>query len=623
MEAMLKILMVEDLFSDAELIKHQIKKSGIQFTDLIVDKKESYILALQEFRPDIILSDYSLPSFSGLQALQIREELAPAIPFILVTGTINEETAVEVMKAGADDYIIKEHIVRIAPAIKQAIEKKLIDKKVKLLAHSLESITECVSVTDTNDQIVYTNDSFNKTYGYEEEEVIGQNINILFDSEKTKDQSLNFKQETTKGNFREEIMNKRKDGTLFPVLRSISSIKDKNNNPIAHVAVSMDITEMIRNRDELMRAKAKAEETNRLKSAILNNMSHEIRTPMNAIMGFSSLMAEASETEKIEYAEIILKSSKQLLSVIDEVILLSRLQSEKMAVNNAGFSPAESIKDVYSMFSFRDLKKGIDLIMSLPEQYKDITILSDGNKIRQILTNLVSNAIKFTEKGVVELGFDLHEGNVEYYVKDTGTGIPEKEQRKVFDTFYRGEHAISSAIGGTGLGLSISKELVELLGGTIGVSSEPGKGSRFYFTIPVRDPEQPPANKHVQKPAPKQINDLAILVVDDEVVNCEYLEILLKGKVKKVDRAFNGKTAVDLAQKNQYNLILMDIRMPVMGGIDATKILKAQYPNLKIVAQTAFTLPEEAASVLAAGCDDILCKPIKRDQLMDMIHKYC
>ena len=616
--------MVEDLSTDAELVKHQIRKSGIKFIDQLVDKKESYICALRDFKPDVILSDYSLPSFDGMQALRIKEELTPFVPFILITGAINEETAVEVMKAGADDYIIKEHIVRIAPAIKQAIEKKLVDKKVKLLAHSLESISECVSVTDAEGWIIYTNDSFNKTYGYEEEEVFGKHVSVLSASETEGNQLLNSSRETiSSGHLREEIMNKRKNGTLFPVLRSVSVIKDRNDHPFAHIAVSMDITEMIRNRKELMKAKEKAEETNRLKTAILNNMSHEIRTPMNAIMGFSSLMAEANTAEKNEYAEIILKSSNQLLSVIDEVILLSRLQSEKMGVSNAGVSPAESVKDVYSMFSFQKIKKGIDLITNIPEKYKNLIILSDANKIRQVLINLISNAIKFTQEGRIEIGFDLLDGQVEYYVQDTGIGISEDEQQKIFDTFYRGEQAISSTIGGTGLGLSISKELVELLGGTIGVTSKPNKGSRFYFTIPLTHFEHSQELKYAQEPTLKRTKDLAILVVDDEEVNCEYLEILLRGKVKKVDRALNGKEAVDLARRNCYNLILMDIRMPVMGGIDATKILKAQYPNLRIVAQTAYALPEETASVLGAGCDDIICKPVKRELLMGMIHKYC
>jgi PAS domain S-box-containing protein len=629
MEAVLKILMVEDLTSDAELIKHLIRKNELRLIDQVVENKEDYIIAIKDFKPDIILSDYSLPSFDGMQALMIREELAPWIPFILVTGSINEETAVEVMKAGADDYIIKDHIVRLPTAIKQAIEKKenlrlkkIAEAKVKLLAHSLESITECVSITDTNDQIIYVNDSFIRTYGYVEDELIGKNIDIVRLPEMEHIQVRNILAKTKEGGWRGEIMNKKKDGTIFPILLSSSVIKDENGKMIALIGVASDITEMIKNREELLEAKAKSEETNRLRSALLNNLSHEIRTPMNAIMGFAGLMSEANDDEKNAFASIILNSSGQLLSLIDEVILLSRLQSEKMTINFTGFSPAESVKDIFSIYSHQGLKQGIDLKMNIPEQYKNLVILSDTYKVRQILTNFVSNAIKYTNQGTIEIGFDLCNGQVEFYVKDTGIGIPENEQKRIFETFYRSEQAITSAIGGTGLGLSISKELVGLLGGTIGLSSEPNKGSRFYFTIPQRNFKKETDSVIIQVEKSKEIKGFVILIVDDEAVNIHYMNALLKNKVKRVDHAYNGKEAVEMALKHHYNLVLMDIKMPVMGGIEATKILKAKYPGLRIIAQTAFTLPEDAANVLEAGCDDILSKPVRKEDLLAMVQKY-
>jgi PAS domain S-box-containing protein len=751
MESILKILMVEDFSSDAELIKHQIRKSEILFIDKIVDTKESYIKALGDFMPDIILSDFTLPTFDGMQALRIREELAPSIPFILVTGSINEETAVEVMKAGADDYIIKGHITRIGAAIKQSLEKREIirqkkaaedqlkilsraieqnpasivltdikgkityvnpkfteltgysmeevlgknprilksgsktpdfykvlwntiltggewhgefenvkkngeiyfesahispiaedngeithflavkeditdkkstDKKVKLLDHSLESISECVLVTDNNLHIIYTNEAFNKTYGYEEGEVLGKHRNILLAPSSAPADATSILLETSKGHWRGEIMNRRKNGSLFPVLFSTSEIRDENENPLAQISVAMDITEMIKTREELLEAKGKSEETNRLRSALLNNLSHEVRTPMNAIMGFAGLMSEADENEKNSYAAIILKSSSQLLSLIDEVILLSRLQSEKMTINFSGISPAETVKDVFSMFTLRESKKKIELKTNIPEAHKDLVVLSDTNKVRQVLSNLTSNAIKYTMDGTIEIGFEVCNNKVEFYVKDTGIGIPENEQEKVFETFYRGEQAISSAIGGTGLGLSISRELVSLLGGTMGVNSIPDKGSRFFFTIPLKQMKQKKAVVPVPEQKPKEIEDLYILIVDDEAVNIHYLDVLLKNKAKKIDHAFNGKEAIEKAMDNNYNMVLMDIKMPIMGGIEATKILKAQKPDMVIIAQTAFTLPDDAARVLEAGCDDILCKPVRKEHLFDMVRKY-
>ena len=366
----------------------------------------------------------------------------------------------------------------------------------------------------------------------------------------------------------------------------------------------------------------KPEESNRLKSAFLVSMSHEIRTPMNAIMGFSDLLMEAEGDEKRQFATIIQKCSKQLLTLIDDVLNLSRLQSEKMPVDKIGFKPAELVTDVYLMFNLPNLKKELDIAISIPEPYEDLVILSDANKIRQVMTNFVANAVKYTLEGSVELGFDLQNGFVEFYVTDTGIGIPEKEQQRIFESFYRSEQAISCAIEGTGLGLSIAKELVELMGGVIGVSSVPNKGSRFFFSIPLEKSDKMNSGKPLLQTEQKYLKDFTILIAEDEQISYQYLEILLKDKVKRIDRATNGKEAVELALKNSYNLILMDLKMPVMSGLEAAKILKQQFPDIPIIAQTAYSMPEETESALKAGCAEVLTKPIKKRELIEMINRY-
>jgi PAS domain S-box-containing protein len=400
------------------------------------------------------------------------------------------------------------------------------------------------------------------------------------------------------------------------------AVKDANGKVYRLYGTVQDINEHKRAEVELMDAKEKAEESNRLKSAFLSNMSHEIRTPMNAIMGFSNLMAEVEGEEKNEYAAIIQKSSNQLLALIDDVIHLSRLQSEKMAVNNTSFKPAILVTDVYRMFNLPSINERIEIIIHIPGQYNEFIMQSDADKITQVLTNLVSNAVKYTPAGSVEIGFDLLPGNIEFYVKDTGIGIPEQEQQYIFETFYRSERAISSAIRGTGLGLSISKELVSLLGGKLGVSSVPNKGSRFYFTVPFVSSELVIPVKSVSQSVKYKLKDFILLVADDEPVNFLYLKTLLKDKVKRIDHALNGKEAIELASKNNYDLVLMDIKMPVMGGIEATKILKKQLPELPIIAQTAYSLPEDKALALQAGCDEFISKPIIKEKLMEIINKY-
>jgi len=389
----------------------------------------------------------------------------------------------------------------------------------------------------------------------------------------------------------------------------------------AMLEIFQDITERKRNEKELVTAKEKAEESNRLKTAFLNNMSHEIRTPMNAIMGFSDLIIEAEEGEKDSFAEIIQKSSAQLLLLIDDVILLSRLQSEKLPCNNIEFKPAELVTDISRMFNLPDLKKGLTITASIPAQQKSTTVRSDADKIKQILTNFTSNAVKYTLKGGVKIGFNLQNGNIEFYVEDTGIGVPEPEQDRIFDAFYRGEQVISAAIRGTGLGLSIAKELAKSLGGEIGVSSTPGHGSRFYFTIPAKQP----ANTHNKKALPrtdhKSWTDFTILIAEDEPTNYQYLEIILKDKVKRIDRAVNGKDAVELASKNNYAFILMDLKMPEMDGIEATRIIKQQFPAMPVIVQTAHALPDEKARALSAGCDKFISKPFKKTDLIEIINQ--
>ena len=505
--------------------------------------------------------------------------------------------------------------------IQDVTEKKEIERLVNLLAHSLESISECVSIADTEDRIIYVNESFLNTYGYKLDELIGQHISIVRPPELKDYQVRNFLTKTVEGGWRGEIMNKRKDGSFFPILLSSSAIKDENGKLIAMIGVALDITEMRKNRDELIEAKQRAEENNRLRFALLNNMSHEIRTPMNAIMGFSELMKEADEEEKNAYAEIIHNSSDQLLSLIDDVILLSRLQSEKMPLQISEFSPSKLIAEICMMFNHPNLSKGLHIKEKTPFKYRNLMINADFNKIRQVLTNFLSNAVKYTSDGHIEVGFEVNNSQIGFFVSDTGMGISKHELQLIFDAFYRGEQAISMAIRGTGLGLNIAKELIDIMGGKIGVESELDKGSRFYFNIPLEQ-----SYPDVQGTLAKRSNiidkeKLSILIVDDEFYNIHYLKTVLKGKVQCVDLAINGKEAIEKVRSKKYDLILMDLKMPVMGGLEATKILKAEFPELPVVVQTACAFPEEKELALNAGCDGYIVKPITRDKIFDVISR--
>ncbi len=501
-------------------------------------------------------------------------------------------------------------------------EKKDIEKRVLLMAHALESISECVTVTDNSDILIYVNRSFLNTYGYSADEVIGQHANILRSPDATMERARDFLPGTSELGWRGEIMNRKKDGTLFPILLSTSLILDDNENPIALIGVAMDITEMRSTREELIAAKELAEENNHLKTAFLNNMSHEIRTPMNHIMGFSSLMAEAKGNDKDSYSDIILNSSNQLLSLIEDIILLSRLQSEKIEMDLNDFSPKSLLTSILEKTQNDESKKLISWHLGVPKEYQQLSIHADFEKIKQILIILISNALKYTFEGSIELGFQVQSGILTFYVEDTGIGIPAQEQSKIYDSFYRGDQAISLVIGGTGLGLSIAKELVRALNSKLELSSVPGKGSIFSFSIPIALSAAMPLARKNSHTFQLPMNELSILIADDEMINFLYLEILLKGSVKRLDHALNGKVALDMAIKNRYDLILMDLKMPVMDGFNATRELKLRFPQIPVIAQTAYSTPEDKTLAILAGCDDFIPKPIKKDILMEIIQKY-
>ncbi len=473
----------------------------------------------------------------------------------------------------------------------------------KNLSAMLETNADGIVIVNTNGIVLYVNPANEMLFGRGKVDFIGFPFGFPVSTDCPKD-TLIIK----------------KDGVLCDVEMKIVPILWELKP--AYLLCFHDITERRKKNTELILAKERAEENSMLKSALLNNMSHEIRTPMNAIIGFSDLMKDANAEDKNSYAEIVSSCSHQLLSLIDDVILLSRLQSEKMVLNINELKPAAFIHEILEMFNYLNLKKEIIISESIPAQYINLVIKADEKKIRQVLTNFISNAMKYTFEGFIVVGFDIKKDEIEFFVKDSGIGISVKEQNLIFDTFYRGEQAISKAIRGTGLGLNIAKGLIEKMGGKIGVDSELIKGFRFYFTVPIEKSDFKSITNSPKPAIPHDTKNISLLIVDDELYNCQYLEILLKGKVKKIDHAYNGKEAVEKVSLNKYDVVLMDLKMPVMDGTEATKILRTLYPELVIIAQTAYILPEEKLEVLQVGFNGFLQKPIKRAALMKLIGKY-
>ncbi len=378
--------------------------------------------------------------------------------------------------------------------------------------------------------------------------------------------------------------------------------------------------------EELKNAKQKAEESDRLKSAFLSNMSHEIRTPMNGVIGFSEMLADPDLTpaNRTEYASIIIDSSRQLLSIVNDILDISRIEAGLVTLSREEVKVNELMSVLYAFFEPQARAKNLDLRFVKSLNNEESVLFTDKTRLRQILTNLLNNALKFTQTGIIEAGYEKMEEHMKFYVRDSGIGIPAELHDKIFEPFHQVELEITYHYGGTGLGLSISRKLVELLKGSIWLESNPGTGSVFYFTIPLHEPKELEYREHkTEEKKDLQAQGKVVLIAEDDDTNYLYLEAaLVKGKLNLL-RAFNGIQAVEMCKENpEIQLVLMDIKMPLMNGYDATCLIKQNRPDLPIIVQTAYAMIEERNMAFAAGCDDYIAKPIRKTELVEMVMKY-
>ena len=491
-----------------------------------------------------------------------------------------------------------------------------------------------VFIKNADDMVVVSLNKAGEQYlGYTREELIGKNDYDFFPKEEAdfftkKDREVLNSDELLI--IVEEVINT-KNGAKILFTKKVA-IKDKNEKVKYLLGISEDITTKKEIEQELITAKEQAEQSDRLKSAFLANMSHEIRTPMNGILGFADLLKQPdlSDEKQQRYIGIIQKSGIRMLNIINDIVDISKIEAGMMQVDIKDSNINEQIEYIYTFFKPEAEAKGLQFIMekTLPEI--EVNISTDREKLYAILTNLIKNAIKFTNEGSIEFGYHLIKDkgtkHLEFYVKDTGIGIPTNRQDVIFERFIQADISNLMVLQGTGLGLAISKAYVEILGGKIWLESEESVGSTFYFTIPCNielEEEFIIKKDKATIEDSKKAQNLKILIAEDDEASAKLISLMLEGLSTEIITVGNGNEAVQNCRNNpDLDLILMDIQMPEMNGYEATSQIREFNNDVIIIAQSAYALSFDRQKALDAGCNDYISKPFLKDDLLLLIQKH-
>jgi len=523
-------------------------------------------------------------------------------------------------------------------SLQKSIEKELAKERERTKAseafyrQTFEKSPLGIAHVNAEGEFLKVNEPFCEIVGYTKDEILAMNFISITYPEDLKREEV-FIQKVLANEINSFSIEKRyihKNGHLIWISLHSNAIRGEDNRVLFAIISIVDITDRIKLQTELIKAKEKAEESDRLKTAFLHNMSHEIRTPMNAIMGFAELLPRnIHNKEKLEnYVSIINQRCSDLLVIIDDILDIARIESGQLQINSEQVNIVALLKEVELIFSQQKLKLNKPLLeigLQIPPGLSELYIISDKSRLMQIFNNLLSNALKFTLKGKVEFGFSLLTNNaLEFYVSDTGIGIPKDKQDVIFDRFIQVSQNTGQFMGGNGLGLSITKGLVQLLGGEIRVASETGLGSTFYFTITTDS-----IGYNITEEAKGEYvvnSDLSfgktVLIVEDDDNNVALVKEILEDLHLNLLVAKSGLDAIEICSNRYVDLVLMDIGLPYLSGYETTKLILAHSPGIKIIAQTAYASEPDKIKAMESGCIDYISKPIKISTLIDAIKKH-
>jgi len=520
-------------------------------------------------------------------------------------------------------------------------EQKNLETELRKFARAVEQSPVSIVITDVRGTIEFVNPKFTELTGYSAQEAIGQNPRVLKSGQTPPETFEDLWYTISTGNTWEgELVNMRKDGRLFWEHATISPLRDAGGVITHYLAVKEDITEKKSIMEQLVVARDRAEEADHAKSSFLATMSHEIRTPMNGVIGMAALLIDTElDDQQRGYAEIIRYSGDHLLNLINDILDFSEIESGKIELELLDFDLERMLEETTLMFAERADRAGIKLTCrtepSVPHYLK-----GDSGRVRQVLTNLIGNALKFTGQGGVTISASLAEGGddfatVLFEIHDTGIGIPKSRLDAIFEPFTQASGSTSRKYGGTGLGLAICRQLAELMGGEIGVTSEEGIGSTFWFT--ARFMTSSAADLQQPVPLPKQKRGVVslsagsrnarILLAEDNIINQKVAQGILKQLGFVCDVAADGEEALRALEMIDYDLVLMDCQMPEMSGFEATRLIRGGSSgtinrNLPIIAMTANAMKGDREECLAAGMSDYISKPVKKSELAQILEKW-
>jgi signal transduction histidine kinase/CheY-like chemotaxis protein/HPt (histidine-containing phosphotransfer) domain-containing protein len=644
----LKILSIDDDQIDSMALKRSISQSGI-----IADLQSAYsakegLEKILSVKYDLIFLDYMMPDANGISFLKKLRDNGVDTPVIFITSQGDEKIASQAMLGGASDYIPKTLLTPdgISQSIRNAMKlyeslvlRKKSEQELKINAERLSEAQKLAKIGSweinlkDEDDFYYSEellnilevdkketlffDYFKSGIQAEDIRVFKKNITKVRSSNST----LHFVRRITTGK-----------GTIKYVNEYLKCLKDENNKPLKIRGTIQDITEQREIELELIQAKDLAEQSVRIKEQFLANMSHEIRTPMNGIIGFANILdGTILDSKQRQSVNSIKLAGENLMVIINDILDFSKIEANKMTFEAVNFSLSNTVHSVIELLELTANQKQIKLLCKIDSNVNNF-LIGDPTRLSQILINLVGNAIKFTEKGYVEiLVSQLKETESEtilqFSVIDTGIGIASNKLRSIFESFNQASNETTRKYGGTGLGLTITKKLIDLQGGNLKVKSELSKGSEFSFSIQYKKGDNAGTvkiGKESDQLSPDFLQNVNILLAEDNDLNQLLATCIFENWNKKIDIAQNGKIALEKIKENDYDIVLMDIQMPEMDGNDVTRYIRKHYgakANIPIIALTAHATLGEEKKCLDAGMNGYLSKPFNPYKLLEKIHQ--